>query len=193
MTAPWDETGPGAPAAGPPPIPTYVPPTDPYGYGVLDDRRAAPTPPPAPTGLRYADWGERVGATLVDWTLIWVPSIVLAELVPSQSVLPGLLWLALAGYVAWRNGSRGQSPGKALMGIKLLRETDGSTLGGPVGLGRSVVLVLMGVLTGGLLWLLSVLWPLWNRRHRALHDMIFSATVVAGLPRATFGRAIFRP
>lgn len=212
MTIPWDDSrphGPGGrtgpldqpyapapPGSVPPPIPTYVPPADPYsygyGYGAVDDRRPAPPPQP-PTTLRYADWGERVGATLVDWVVMWAPVVFLTTVAPAESSLPGFVWLVLAGYVAWLNGSKGQSPGKALMGIKLVREADGSTLGGPVGLVRSIVLALMGVVTGGLLWLLAVLWPLWNPRHRALHDMIFSAAVVAGQPRARIGKELFLP
>lgn len=200
MTGPWDEGAyppPGAVPPPPSPIPGYVPP--PGSYGPVDDRRQAsppPPPPPPPTQLRYADWGERVGATLVDWALIFAPVLVLSVGTAGSRLAEGLggwLWLAGAGWVAWLNGSKGQSPGKALLGIKLVREADGSTLGGPVGLVRSVILLFMGAFSLGLVWLLAVLWPLWNRKHRALHDMVLGASVVAGYPRARFGRAIFLP
>ncbi len=193
-------TPPSAPASSqPPPIPTYVPPP-PGSWGGIDDRQPfAPAPPPAPPAgpqVRYADWGERVGATLVDWALIFAPFFLVSVVAPDSDFLEdlaGLVWLAAGGWVAWLNGSKGQSPGKALLGIKLVREADGSTLGGPVGLARALVLSLMAVFSAGLAWILSLLWPLWNPKHRALHDMIFSASVVAGQPRARFGKAIFLP
>lgn len=211
MTGAWGENEPLGPVdqpyagppstpagAQPPPIPTYVPPP-PGGWGGVEDRQPfapAPAPAPATPQVRYADWGERVGATLVDWALIFAPFFVVAVVAPGSDLLEdlaGLVWLAGSGWVAWLNGSKGQSPGKALMGLKLVRETDGSTLGGPVGLARAVVLSLMAVFSGGIAWVLSLLWPLWNPKHRALHDMIFSASVVAGQPRAKLGKGIFLP
>ena len=63
----------------------------------------------------------------------------------------------------------------------------------PVGVVRAVMLAIMGGLTGGLLFVLAVLWPAWDPRKQALHDKVVSATVVAGHPRARFGRQIFLP
>ena len=189
-------TGPtegGAPWLGapPPPIPSYSPPPvqapgpqdsfPQYGYG-------APRPPQQQ--LRYADWGERVGATLVDWMILLVPILVFSEIFEN---LATLLWLAAAGWIAWLNGSKGQSPGKALMGLKVIRDVDGDTLGGPVGVVRSLALLLMLPFTAGIVWGLSLVWPLWDPKKQALHDKIVGATVVAGYPRQKLGKAIFKP
>ena len=73
------------------------------------------------------------------------------------------------------------------------RPADGSTLGGPVGLVRTGVLWLVGPVTGGLFVVLSMLWPLWDRKNRTLHDAIVSASVLGGYPRARFGKDLFRP
>ena len=74
--APW--------AVPPPPIPSYTPPQPGQQSGPQDGLQ---TPPPAPAAapghrqqVRYADWGERVGATLVDWAIVFVPAMVLAGL-----------------------------------------------------------------------------------------------------------------
>jgi uncharacterized RDD family membrane protein YckC len=152
-------------------------------------------PPNATAGLRYADWGERVGASLMDYALLVAAILVLSPLSASDSLsgLAGLVWCALAGYLGWLNGSKGQSPGKALMGLKVVRDADGSTLGGPVGLVRGAILLVMGGLTGGVLFVLAVLWPAWDARKQALHDKIVSATVVAGYPRARLSKQIFLP
>lgn len=183
------------------PIPPYAPP--PPGTWTPQDTPSATSGPPlsqphlhgAPQHrLRYAEWGERLTATLLDGLLIFAGVFVLSFVTfGAASGLAGMAWLAGAGYVAWLNGSKGQSPGKAMMGLKLLRDDDGSTLGGPAGLVRAFTLWGLGVFSLGLLWLVAVLWPLWDRRKQALHDKIFGATVVSGYPRARSGKDIFRP
>ena len=178
-------------SAGPPPIPAYRPPGPTEVEGM---QRHAPPPPPA--GTRYADWGERVGAGLVDGGILLAALLVAGTLTDVSDTLGGLAalaWFGLAGWMAWLNGSKGQSPGKAMLGLRVVRDADGSTLGGPVGLVRTGVLWLVGPVTGGLFVVLSMLWPLWDRKNRTLHDAIVSASVLAGYPRARFGKEIFRP
>jgi uncharacterized RDD family membrane protein YckC len=208
VTGPAGGTGPVGPtdpapwATPPSPIPSYRPPAPGQVQGPQDGVGSypapapapfpAPTPPPTPQ-LRYADWGERVGATLVDWGILLAPLMVLNGLGDAFDDLAALAWLGLAGYLAWLNGSKGQSPGKALMGLKVVRDADGSTLGGPVGLVRAVLLSLMFGLTAGLLWVVALLWPAWDPKKRALHDKMVSASVVAGYPRARVGKGIFLP
>ncbi len=181
--APW--------SAGPPPIPTYQPSSPTEAEGM---QRQAPPPPTA--GARYADWGERVGAGLVDGGILLAALLVVGTLGDISDTLGGLgalAWFGLAGWMAWLNGSKGQSPGKAVMGLKVVRDADRSTLGGPVGLVRSGILWIVGPVTAGLFVVLSVLWPLWDRKNRTLHDAIVSASVLGGYPRARFGKDLFRP
>lgn len=152
-----------------------------------------PTPSPGP---RYADWGERAAATLIDASLLFAVAMavgLLTGFARSLDGVPGFAWLAGAAFFAWLNGSKGQSPGKALTGIKLVRDSDGTTLGGPVGLVRALVLALLSGLTGGLFYVVSVLWPLWDPKRQTLHDKIVGASAVPGQPRARFSKAIFRP
>ena len=53
------------------------------------------------------------------------------RLLPLAVILIGVVWaFGLAGYLAWLNGSKGQSPGKAVMGLRVVRDVDGTTLGG---------------------------------------------------------------
>lgn len=182
-------------ATQPPPIPSYVPPAPGQTYGPQDQLPGYPAPPPPPSSqpLRHADWGERVGATLVDWVILFVPLLVLTSLGDVLEDLAALVWFAFAGYLSWLNGSKGQTPGKALMGLKVVRDSDGSTLGGPVGLVRAVVLALMFAFTGGVLWAVALLWPAWDRKKQALHDKVVNAVVVAGYPRARLGKQLFLP
>jgi hypothetical protein len=71
-----------------------------------------------------------------------------------------------------RSGAgNGQTLGKRWLGLRVL-----STSGGPVsrqmrGGVRGLVIVLLGVVTGGLFLLVDFLWPLGESSHRALHDL----------------------
>lgn len=186
-------TGPteGAPwTGGLPPIPSYAPPPPWQAPGPQDSVPQYAAPPPPRPQVRYADWGERVGATLVDWAILLVPLLVLSGIFDS---LASLLWLGAAGWIGWLNGSKGQSPGKAIMGLRVIRDSDGTTLGGPVGVVRSLVLLLMFGFTAGIAWGLSLVWPMWDPKKQTLHDKIVGASVVAGYPRQKLGKDIFTP
>lgn len=188
------------------PIPSYVPP--PPGaaqpgpqdgvmphYAVQQPVQQQPAPAPAPASnlspqIRYADWGERVAATFVDWLLAFIPAMVVMGI---DDDLGALVFLAATAWIAWLNGSKGQSPGKALMGLRVVRDSDGSTLGGPVGLLRAFVLFMMFGITGGVLGVVAVLCPFWTQKKQALHDKIVSSSVVAGYPKAKLGKDLFKP
>lgn len=144
--------------------------------------------------LRYAHWGERVGATLIDVALVVAVTALFAMVTFGLfEDARGLLGVAAWGWIAWLNGSKGQSPGKAIMGLKLVRDVDGTTLGGPVGLVRTLLLWVIGAFSIGLFWLLTVLWPAWDPKKQALHDKMFGAVVISGHPQAKFGKGIFLP
>jgi uncharacterized RDD family membrane protein YckC len=187
-----------------PPIPQYDPQArgpvadDPAPWAAGTHRMAAPSgsPQPAPTAGRYADWGERVAATLTDGVLVLAVVMVGGVLTDLNEAFAGLMALALFATLvslAWLNGSRGMTPGKALMGLRVVRASDRSLLGGPVGLLRAVLLGLMATVSGGFLAILSLLWPLWGRRRQTLHDKLTNAVVLGGYPRARIGRNLFRP
>ena len=83
----------------------------------------------------------------------------------------------------WMVRTNGQTLGKQLMGIRVIRP-DGKPIDFLYALLREVVVktfVFAGIggsLTFGLLFLLDFLWPLWDDENRALHDMIVNSRVV---------------
>jgi uncharacterized RDD family membrane protein YckC len=156
-------------------------------------------PKPAWAGPPLADWGPRVGATLLDWLVVLValvplvaPGIVLVAVNDGGALGIVLLVLGVLAYVAvsilyapffmQRSGARnGQTLGKQWVGIRVVRDT-GESIGWGWGLLREFVvknLLFAGV--GGsfiIPTLLDWLWPLWDDQNRALHDMIVSTHVV---------------
>jgi uncharacterized RDD family membrane protein YckC len=88
--------------------------------------------------------------------------------------------IALA-YVAWnlgyRQGTTGSSIGKSIMKFKLVSEKTGQ----PIGFGMSFVreLVYLAVYFAcGIIWLVAVLFPLWDPKRQSLADKIFTTICV---------------
>jgi len=151
-----------------------------------------PTGPARFGSYILASWGSRVAAALVDFVFIalaFVPSIALfvAHLRVAGAILLALafIWtyVLYAPVFMMRAGRRnGQTPGKQILGIRVVRQG-----GERMDFGWSLLreLIVKGLLIGmiGSFFLsipivLDYLWPLWDEQNRALHDMIVSTRVV---------------
>jgi uncharacterized RDD family membrane protein YckC len=142
-----------------------------------------------------ASWWQRLAAFVLDLALSGLVGSVLASAAagPDVKSTPGggyqvvwsrgtvtamaLLVILVTAYFTFLNGSRrGQTVGKALLGISV---RDGST-NGQLGAGRALVRSLAMVAFYPLLvpWVLDGLWPLWDRRSQAIHDKVAGSVVV---------------
>jgi len=149
-----------------------------------------------------ASWGARLGALLLDilmFELIPLGLLVTGEAqvvsksndaldscasggsctthVPGSAYLlllvGSLLSLAAGLYLVYREGSTGQTPGKRIAGIRLLREYDGSTLGFGLALGRRLLHIL-----DSLPCYLGFLWPLWDEKRQTFADKCVHTVVI---------------
>ena len=151
--------------------------------------------PPIPPGTTLASYGQRVGAYLIDALialLLTLPGTLLIVVAAVASdgggVNGGLLALGIVLILAgvaihiwnqgWRQGVIGQSWGKGIMQIRLVRAADGVPPGGGIGLGRYFLRQLLGNVTGGVYTVLDLLWPLWDERRQTLDDKIVSTLVI---------------
>jgi uncharacterized RDD family membrane protein YckC len=191
---PYGQPPPYAPPQGHPPVyqpPPYVPPPPrprgPHGQPVWDN------------GVELATWGSRVGAYLLDF--IFALAIPLAIGIPLAAsgvngldVVGGIIIL-LAVFVGFpvysaivesRSGEHnGQTFGKQIVGIRVVRDNTESMALGFSMLRELVVRWLLIGFLGGLFFfppLLDLFWPLWDETNRALHDMIVSTHVVRADP-----------
>lgn len=180
----------GRPASGhdrrfQPPEPDYGYP--PAGYG-----------PPPP----YASWLQRVGAAILDGLLVGIPAWILdflGNVVGSHPVtcttygdgsrvctgggltsggallvgLGALVGIAGALYLLYLEGTTGQTPGKRVLGIKLIREADGQVMGFWWCVLRSICHIL-----DSLPCYLGYLWPLWDDKRQTFADKIMKTIVV---------------
>lgn len=122
---------------------------------------------PLPDG----DTGVVVGILTAIASLLAAAAIVMATV------------LVYAPLTMRRTGSRnGQTWGKQLFGIRAVRMSgEPQTFGSAAVREVLVKLLLFGVVGGALTLLppiLDVLWPLWDRQGRALHDMLADTRVV---------------
>jgi uncharacterized RDD family membrane protein YckC len=202
MTTPEDPNQPyGAPPPGsvPPPQPYgapppgSMPPPQPYAapppaYGGAPQQFGAPpqqfgAPPPtyggAPGyvpasygGAQLAHWGWRVLGYLIDLVIVAIPAAILGGVTGSRIVadlVGGIGGLAL-GYL---NGAQGQTPGKRVVGIKVLRESDGQLIGGGMGIVRAIVHILDAIPC-----YIGFLWPLWDAKKQTFADKIVGTVVI---------------
>ena len=162
-------------------------------------------PPPGYGGGRtdYASWGSRAGALILDGifsALLFIPAAAafIAAAAGAETVtnLDGTVTvtdangglLALGGVLVflgflvalwnqgWRQGSKGQSWGKQIAGIKLIKESTGQPPGGGLGIGRLLLRQVLGVVP--FFFLVDYLFPLWDDKHQTITDKIVSTLVV---------------
>jgi uncharacterized RDD family membrane protein YckC len=153
----------------PPPNYGDVPPG---GYGNM------PPPPPgygnAPS-YTYANWGQRVGAALIDQVPAWVVYAVgFATHTGVIILLGGLIALGITIYNRWiLAGRTGQSWGKKVLNIKLISESTGQPIGGGMAFARDIVHILDAIPC-----YIGYLWPLWDAKRQTFADKILSTVVV---------------
>lgn len=194
--------GPQSPQPGPQsPVGAPQAPPAPPGYG-------GPVPPggwhqPQPTAFtppgELASWGSRVGATLLDGLILTVSLVVVIAVIAGLAAVNETValvigiplgiaafagWFVYAPYFMRREGARnGQSLGKQIVGIRVVRDNGVPMTFGPAFLREFVVKTLLFGTVGGAFFLslpllLDYLWPLWDDQDRALHDMIVTTHVV---------------
>lgn len=82
-----------------------------------------------------------------------------------------LIWSV--GYILYFWSTSGQTPGKAILGLKIIRADGGAKLG----LGKAI-LRLIGYFISGVIIYLGFLWIIWDKEKQGWHDKIAGTYVV---------------
>jgi uncharacterized RDD family membrane protein YckC len=150
------------------------------------DREAAQGPPDA--AFRYASWGRRAGALLLDSLIIAVGFFVvfaLAFAVVTADETAGAIAIILAVIVAiagslwyyiYLVGKDGQTIARRWLGIRVVDGTSGEAIGYGRAAGRYFITFVFGFFTIPLI--VDYLWPLWDSRNQTLHDKVVSSIVI---------------
>ena len=145
--------------------------TAPQGYGAAPAYGAPPSSPfGQPGGPQLAGWGIRAGGYLIDTIISGAIILVLQQISPALSNVASLAIGIAFGYIT---GTTGQTPGRRLVGIKVLREADGQYLGAGAGIGRQFLHIL-----DALPLLLGFFWPIWDAKKQTFADKIIKSVVV---------------
>jgi len=135
----------------------------------------AATPPDGMAG-----WWLRVGATVLDGLIVFVP-LLLGGIAAIESTalgaVFGLVYLVAVFLYApvMLTVHEGRTWGKQAAGIRVVK-MDGGPVSSATALGREWLKILFAIT--GILWLIDVLWPLWQPENRAWHDLITGTRVI---------------
>ncbi|WP_328537124.1 RDD family protein [Streptomyces sp. NBC_00344] len=166
------------PQQGMPPQPGYgypqAPPVQPYGGGYPQQPGYGGMP-------EFAGWWRRFGALLLDGLIIGVPYSIIVGIggsvgggAGSAIAIVGILFgIGLGLFKLYKEGTTGQFIGKKALGISLLREADGQTLG----FGMAFVRYLAHFVDS-IACYLGWLWPAWDAKKQTFADKICSTVVV---------------
>lgn len=120
------------------------------------------------TSKKYAGFGVRLMAFLIDVIVLGVVSSMFGRLIPFYArPLVGALYYV----VLWVNWN-GQTIGKKAMALKVVRED-----GKPVTYTEAVIRYL-GYFVSGLPLLLGFFWVIWDEKKQGWHDKIAKTLVV---------------
>jgi len=147
-----------------------------------------------------AGWWSRVGAAIIDGIIVGVGAMILflplvaaglnVESDAGVIALVGasIVWVLCVSIVAMlyapamMSRTNGKTLGRMVTNIRVVRAggepmTFGFALLREV-LIKSILVGIIGAITGGIASLLDVLWPLWDEQNRALHDFVVNTRVV---------------
>jgi uncharacterized RDD family membrane protein YckC len=165
-------------------------------------------PPPALPADAYTAWGPRVLARLIDvmpvailegigWGLLFgtretacvtdTSAYNLGDFCATGASTLGQISIVVTGIVAlaylmwnfgYRQGTTGSSIGKSIMKFKIVKENTGQPVGFGMSFLREVMYGLAGGLCFGVLWLIAVLFPLWDVKRQTLVDKMLTHVAV---------------
>jgi uncharacterized RDD family membrane protein YckC len=148
-----------------------------------------PVPQPAPSApvpSPLADWGTRAIGFLIDY----LPIIILNVLIywsAALRYLGGLIGIGYWIYMGYLDGLTGQTPGKAIMGTRLV-DTSGNLIGTGPGIGRKFAHIL-----DSLVCMLGWFLPIVDSKRQTIADKLLTTFVVTGAERKQFAIDLWMP
>jgi uncharacterized RDD family membrane protein YckC len=125
------------------------------------------------TSERSGFW-RRFAAALIDGIAVGVATTILRVILGFAA--GEVIGIVLAfGYYTYFHGRTGQTPGDAVMSIRVVDFRDRT--GEPIGYGRAFVRCLVSIVSG-LVIVLGYLWMLWDSEKQTWHDKAAGSVVV---------------
>lgn len=122
--------------------------------------------------VALAGFGERLVAYIIDGLIIGVPLMIVGLMLP-QPVSFLLNVVVGVTYVVYFWTSSGSTPGKSIMGLKVVSAETGERLDT-----GTAVLRYVGYIVSSIPFALGFLWVIWDERRQGWHDKIAKTCVV---------------
>lgn len=138
-----------------------------------------PAPQPAAVPSPLADWGTRAVGFLIDY----LPILLLNVVTFWSDFLSWIAWVLTILYIVYlgnMEGTTGQTPGKAVQGIRLV-DLQGQLIGGGAGIGRKFAHIV-----DSLACMLGWLLPLVDDKRQTIADKLVNTYVVTGAEKKPF-------
>lgn len=141
---------------------------------------------------KYASYGSRVGAFLIDSLLVFIPPLVfggigivmlsseMARPIGAVLLVIALFWLPIVSiwnYIL-RQGKTGQTFGKARVGIKLVKLETGQPTGAGWTFLRWFLASLLGSLTGSIFTIIDLIFPAFDDKKQRVLDKMLGTIVI---------------
>jgi uncharacterized RDD family membrane protein YckC len=130
---------------------------------------------PVANPAAYANWGQRVGAYLIDYVPIFVLELI--GIISRNAIIWFLFILASLGWWIYNRciqaGRTGQSLGKKTLHLRLLSEKTGEPIGAGMAFARDICHIL-----DSLACYIGWLFPLWDAKRQTFADKIVSTVVI---------------
>jgi uncharacterized RDD family membrane protein YckC len=184
---PYGQQPPQPPPYGSPP-PYGTPAQAGYGQPVPAPGGYVPDRPGFYMGRTLANWPQRVGAYLIDYLIAAIPAFLAVLLFsgtnsgesPSAGagLVTFLLYLTSLGIWIYNRviqmGRTGQSWGKQVLNLRLVRMADGQPMGGGMCFVRDLAHIL-----DALPCYIGYLWPIWDARRQTFADKVMNTVVLS--------------
>ena len=120
-----------------------------------------------------ADFFTRLVAIIIDVIIVAVPTFILGLFLPQAVSFLLNLVIGVAYYVYFWS-STGQTPGKMVMGLKVLSSETGQLLTMQEAVIRYVCMIVSSIPLA-----LGFLWALWDPKHDTWHDKLAKTKVIS--------------
>ncbi|MGA2433514.1 MAG: RDD family protein [Acidimicrobiales bacterium] len=145
------------------------------------------------TNQVLASWGQRVGASLVDYLILLAPLVVLKVLLGSVVGAVALVVLEAAYFVTQWLMYDGRTVGNRAVRTQVRDEVTGGEISNKQALWRyfylevAIIFEIVGagansatlLLLAGAYFLVDLFFPLWDQRNQTLHDKLAKTIVVS--------------
>lgn len=127
-----------------------------------------------PAASPYANWGQRVGAYLIDVAPIIVLDLIFGRISILLSLFISLLGLGWTVYNRWfQAGTTGQSLGKKVLNLRLVSEETGQPIGPLMAFVRDICHFVDSIIC-----FVGYLFPLWDAKRQTIADKIVRTVVI---------------